>query len=179
MRRQPRCLTLKSSVVAVAFALVVPSVGCAPGEPEGQTDREANAQHAQSCETTNDCTPGWACVQGFCADDSCADCGRIAGHVYSHGTPAANLSIAVKETGMTTHTGPEGNYTFQLPPGQYDLLTRGRVYPITVGIAGVVRLYDLYLRTEDWNDCPDEEGLLYPKGYELDELTCQADGTWQ
>jgi hypothetical protein len=60
----------------------------------------------------------------------------LSGTVYSQGTPIANLSITVKENQMKTKTGPKGNYTIQLPPGNYTLIIRESEIPVTIPPAG-------------------------------------------
>jgi hypothetical protein len=57
---------------------------------------------------------------------------ELSGTVYSQGTPIANLSITVKENQMKTKTGSKGNYTLQLPPGNYTLIIRGSEITVTV-----------------------------------------------
>ena len=61
---------------------------------------------------------------------------ELSGTVYSQGTPVANLSITVKENQMITKTGPKGNYTLQLPPGQYTLIIRGIEKPVALPPTG-------------------------------------------
>jgi hypothetical protein len=58
---------------------------------------------------------------------------ELSGQVYSQGSPVANLTIEVKGTETRTKTGPNGDYTFQLPPGGYTLVIRGKEYPVSVG----------------------------------------------
>jgi hypothetical protein len=65
-----------------------------------------------------------------------ATAAELSGIVYSQGTPIANLSITVRENQMTTKTGPRGEYSIQLPPGNYTLIIRGREIAVTISPAG-------------------------------------------
>ena len=58
---------------------------------------------------------------------------QLSGTVYSSGSPVANLTITVKETGAQTKTDPNGRYQFQVEPGAYTLVVRGREFPVKVG----------------------------------------------
>jgi hypothetical protein len=58
---------------------------------------------------------------------------ELSGTVFSKGSPAANLTIAVKGTDMKTKTGPKGEYTLDLAPGNHTLIIRGQEFPVTVG----------------------------------------------
>ena len=42
---------------------------------------------------------------------------ELSGTVYSQGSPVANLTVAVRETGTQTKTGPKGEYMLSLAPG--------------------------------------------------------------
>jgi hypothetical protein len=57
---------------------------------------------------------------------------ELSGIVYSQGTPIANLSITVEENQMETKTGPKGDYSLQLPPGNYTLIIRGQKIHVTI-----------------------------------------------
>jgi hypothetical protein len=65
-----------------------------------------------------------------------ATAGELFGIVYSQGTPIANLFITVKENQMKTKTGPKGDYSLQLPPGNYTLIIRGREITVTIPPTG-------------------------------------------
>ena len=58
---------------------------------------------------------------------------QLSGTVYSSGSPVANITVTVKESGAQTKTGPNGRYQFELQPGAYTLVVRGRAFPVTVG----------------------------------------------
>jgi hypothetical protein len=58
---------------------------------------------------------------------------ELSGRVYSQGSPVANVTIEVRETETRLKTGPTGDYTFQLPPGEYTLVIRGKEYRVSVG----------------------------------------------
>jgi hypothetical protein len=57
---------------------------------------------------------------------------QLSGTVYSSGSPVANLTITIKENGAQTKTDPNGRYQFQLEPGAYTLVVRGREFPVKV-----------------------------------------------
>ena len=57
---------------------------------------------------------------------------ELSGTVYSSGSPVANLTIKVKETGAEAKTGPNGEYKLDLPPGAYTLVVRGREFTVKV-----------------------------------------------
>ena len=57
---------------------------------------------------------------------------ELSGTVYSKGSPVANLTVAVKESGKKTKTGPKGEYKLDLAPGKYTLIIRGKEFPVTV-----------------------------------------------
>jgi len=68
---------------------------------------------------------------------------ELSGTVYSQGTPIANLSITVKENQMKTKTGPNGDYSLQLPPGNYTLIIRGSEMTVTISPTG--NRFDIHL----------------------------------
>jgi hypothetical protein len=73
-----------------------------------------------------------------------ATAAELYGIVYSLGTPIANLSITVKEKQeMKTKTGPKGDYSLQLPPGNFTLIIRGNEYPVNISTVG--NRFDIHL----------------------------------
>lgn len=58
---------------------------------------------------------------------------ELSGTVFSKGSPVANLTVAVKGSDQKTKTGPKGEYTFDLPPGDHTLIVRGKEFPVKVG----------------------------------------------
>ena len=70
------------------------------------------------------------------ADPLVAD--ELSGTVYSDGMPAANLGITTVVGGrnVETRTDSKGGYRFDLPPGNYILIIRGKGFPVKVSPGG-------------------------------------------
>jgi len=71
---------------------------------------------------------------------------ELFGIVYSQGTPIANLPITVKENQQkNVKTGPKGNYSIELEPGNYTLIIKGREITVTVTKSPAVNRFDIRL----------------------------------
>jgi hypothetical protein len=75
----------------------------------------------------------WTCVVWLTVLSQSAIAAELSGTVYSSGSPVANITVTVKETGAQTKTGPNGQYQLRLDPGTYTLVVRGREFGVKVG----------------------------------------------
>lgn len=75
----------------------------------------------------------WLCVLCVTVLSQSVLAAEVSGTVYSSGSAVANITVTVKESGAQTKTGPNGRYQFDLQPGAYTLVVRGRAFPVKVG----------------------------------------------
>jgi hypothetical protein len=63
----------------------------------------------------------------------------LTGTVYSQGSPVANLTITVKDTGTTTTTNARGQYHLDLSAGAHTLVVRGQEVKVNVPANGATQ----------------------------------------